>query len=63
MLKVIDNHVVNIAEIIAVKRIFFDAGIFLRGGSVLTLHLSNEDYEVLLNYIRDYSLSEQHQPH
>ncbi len=58
MLKVIDNHVVNIAEIIAVKREYFNSEIYFKGGDKVELILSNVDYEVLLNHIQDYSLGQ-----
>lgn len=56
MLKIIDNHVVNIEEIAAVKRLNFDTEIILKNGGVVVLLLNNLDYEVLLNHIRDYNL-------
>lgn len=56
MLKIIDDHVVNIAEIAAVKRVNFDTELHLKSGGVVVMFLNNVDYEVLLNHFRDYNL-------
>lgn len=56
MLKIIGDHVVNISEIAAVKRVNFDTEVHLKSGGVVVLCLNNVDHEVLLDHVREQNL-------